>query len=147
MLRRNERKLLYGLGWDQKLLQRMAKVSNGIPVTTTSTASVRALKTFNVHRIVFAGPYIEEVTERGRLFFEANGYKVLNAVGLGLDTDLKIGRVSLEDVYHLAKQADRPDAKRFSSVVQGCGRSEYWIAWSTTSANRLCRPIRHRLRT
>ena len=102
---------LYGLGWDQKLLQRMAKVSNGIPVTTTSTASVRALKTFNVHRIVFAGPYIEEVTERGRLFFEANGYKVLNAVGLGLDTDLKIGRVSLEDVYHLAKQADRPDAE------------------------------------
>jgi Arylmalonate decarboxylase len=37
--------------------------------------------------------------------------KVLHAVGLGLDTDLKIGRVSLEDVYHLARQADRPDAE------------------------------------
>lgn len=102
---------LYGPGGDQKLLERMAKVSGGIPVTTTSSASVRALKALDVHRIVFVGPYLEDVTERGRQFFEASGFKVLNAVGMGLDHDRTIGQVSLEQVYHLAKGGDRPEAE------------------------------------
>lgn len=102
---------LYGPDWDMRLRARMAKASDGIPVTTTSTASVRALRAFGVHRIVFVGPYLDDVTERGRQFFEASGFKVLNAVGMGLDHDRTIGRVTLEEVYHLARRSDHPDAE------------------------------------
>jgi maleate isomerase len=102
---------LYGPDWDRSLRARMAKASGAIPVTTTSTASVRALRAFGVHRIVFVGPYLDDVTERGRQFFEASGFKVLNAVGMGLDHDRTIGRVTLEEVYHLARRGDHPDAE------------------------------------
>jgi maleate isomerase len=102
---------LHGPEWDMRLLARMAKAAGGIPVTTTSSASVRALRAFDVRRIVFVGPYLEDVTERGRQFFEASGFKVLNAVGMGLDHDRTIGRVTLEEVYHLARRGDRPEAE------------------------------------
>jgi len=102
---------LHGPDWDRSLRARMAKASGAIPVTTTSTASVRALRTFGAHRIVFVGPYLDDVTERGRQFFEASGFKVLNAVGMGLDHDRTIGRVTLEEVYHLARRSDHPDAE------------------------------------
>jgi maleate isomerase len=102
---------LHGPEWDRRLLSRMAAASGGIPVTTTSRASVRALRALGVGRIVFAGPYVDDVTEQGRRFFEASGFKVLNAVAMGLSEDRAIGRVSLEDVYHLARRADRPEAE------------------------------------
>ena len=102
---------LHGPAWDRRLGERMAEAAGGIPVTTTSSASARALRALGVHRIVFAGPYVEDVTERGRQFFEASGFKVLNAVGMGLDQDRAIGQVTLEEVYHLARRADRPDAE------------------------------------
>jgi maleate isomerase len=101
---------LHGPPWDASLRGRMARVSAGIPVTTTSHASVQALRALGAERIVFAGPYLADVTEQGRQFFEASGFKVLNAVGMGLDHDRTIGRVTLEEVYRLARRADHPDA-------------------------------------
>lgn len=89
---------LHGPEWDRGLRERMARVASGIPVTTTSQASVRALRAFDVHRIVFVGPYLDDVTEQGRRFFEASGFKVLSAVGLGLDHDRTISRVPPEEV-------------------------------------------------
>ena len=67
---------VHGRGWDVSMRERMAKVSRGIPVTTTATASLAALRAVGARRVVFAGPYIPEVTERGRRFFEANGFAV-----------------------------------------------------------------------
>ena len=80
-------------------------------MTTTSRASVRALRALDVHRIVFVGPYLDDVTEQGRRFFEASGFKVLNAVGMGLDHDRTISRVPPEEVYHLARRSDHADAE------------------------------------
>lgn len=102
---------LHGRGWDERLLERMAGASGGIPVTTTSTASLRALRAVGVGRIAFVGPYNDEVTERGRRFFEANGFEVVAALGLGLTTDPAIGGVSLATVCELARRGDRPRAE------------------------------------
>jgi maleate isomerase len=102
---------LHGPEWDRELRERMARVSQGIPVTSTSNAGVRALRAFDVHRIVFVGPYLDDVTEQGRRFFEASGFKVLNAVGMGLDHDRTISRVTPEEVYHLARRSDHPEAE------------------------------------
>ncbi len=101
---------VHGRGWDVAIRERMSKVAHGIPVTTTSTASLAALHAVGARRVVFAGPYIPEVTERGRRFFEANGFEVANAVGLGITEDHALGRVPLEDVYRLARDTDRADA-------------------------------------
>jgi maleate isomerase len=101
---------VHGRGWDVAIRERMARVAGGIPVTTASTASLAALRAVGARRIVFAGPYVAEVTERGRRFFEANGFAVANAVGMGISEDRALGRVPLEDVYRLARDADRADA-------------------------------------
>jgi maleate isomerase len=102
---------LHGPDWDLGLRERMAKAAGEIPVTTTSAASVRALRAFGVRRIAFVGPYLADVTERGRRFFEASGFKVLTALGMQLDHDKTIGRVPLEEVYRLARRGDHPDAE------------------------------------
>jgi maleate isomerase len=102
---------LHGPEWDRGLRERMAGVANGIPVTTTSNASVRALRALDVHRIVFVGPYLDDVTEQGRRFFEASGFKVLSAVGLGLDHDRTISRITPEEVYRFARRSDHADAE------------------------------------
>lgn len=101
---------VHGRGWDVQMCERMAKVSNGIPVTTSSTASLEAMRAVGATRIVFTGPYVSEVTERGRRFFEANGFAVAHAVGLGIVEDHALGAVPLDEVDRLVRAADRPDA-------------------------------------
>lgn len=51
---------------------------------------------------------MEEVTARGRAFFEANGVTVLDAVGLGIAGDHAIGSVPLEEVYRFVKRSAVP---------------------------------------
>ena len=101
---------VHGRGWDVLVRERMAKVSGGIPVTTSSTASLEAMRAVGARRIVFTGPYIAEVTERGKRFFEDNGFAVANAVGLGITEDHALGSVPLDEVSRMVRAADHPDA-------------------------------------
>jgi maleate isomerase len=101
---------LRGRGWDDAVIKRMASVSGGIPVTTTSTASLRALQAVNAKKISIVTPYIDEITARAKVFFEQNGFDVLSAKGLNIETDHAIGGVPLENVYRFAKENCNPDA-------------------------------------
>jgi maleate isomerase len=95
---------IHGRGWDDAVMERMRTVSNGIPVTTTSTASLRALQTFGAKKISIVTPYLDEITARAQTFFEQNGIEVLSAKGLNINEDHGIGAVSLEEVYRFARQ-------------------------------------------
>jgi maleate isomerase len=95
---------LNGPAWDEKVKARMASRSKGRPVTATSSASVKALRALGVTRMTFLGPYVEEVTERGRRFFAASGFEVLGAHGMGIAEDHDIGNVALERVYDFARR-------------------------------------------
>jgi maleate isomerase len=95
----------------------MRKVSSGIPATTTSTALVKGLKALGVFRVSFATPYIDEVTQRGTEFLKSHGFDVVAQKGLGLRTDHEIGEVTLDTVYRLVKEVDRPEAQ---AVVISC---------------------------
>jgi maleate isomerase len=101
---------LQGLGWDEKIIARMEAVSDGIPITTTSTASLKGLKAFGASRISLVTPYVDEVTERGRRFFSENGFEVLSATGMSIDSDHGIGSVSTEEVYAFARANTDPKA-------------------------------------
>ncbi len=94
---------LNGFGWDQKIIERMEAVSGGIPVTTTSTASINGLKHFGAKRISLVTPYVDAVTQRAATFFGKNGFEVVSAAGLGIDTDHGIGAVTTEDLYAFAR--------------------------------------------
>jgi maleate isomerase len=99
---------LHGRGWDEVVMQRMRSVSNGIPVTTTSTASLRAIEALGAKQISIVTPYIDAVTERAKTFFEQNGISVLSAKGQGIDEDHAIGAMPLKDVYRFSRQNVAP---------------------------------------
>lgn len=101
---------LHGLPWDQKMRARMKAHSNGIPVTTTSSASIAALQAIGASRISFVSPYIPDIVERGRQFFSSNGFDVLSADGMDIDDDHAIGRIPVGQVYEYAKARRHPDA-------------------------------------
>lgn len=101
---------LRGIGYDETIKARMASVSNAIPVTTTSSAALKALRLLGVTRLSFVGPYDEQITERGRQFFAQNDFDVLSASGMGLKKDKDIGAVTLETVYDFARRTASPQA-------------------------------------
>lgn len=109
---------LRGRGWDDTVMERMRAVSRGIPVTTTSTASLRALKTLGAKKISIVTPYLDDITRLAKVFFEQNDIEVLSAKGLNLDEDHAIGAVPLEQVYRFAQQnCDRKSDALFMSCT------------------------------
>ncbi|MCK0198195.1 aspartate/glutamate racemase family protein [Ancylobacter sp. 6x-1] len=99
---------LEGRGFNDIVAQRMRSVMGDIPVTTASTAALTALHTLGVRRMTFIGPYIDEVTARGRAFFEANGISVLGAHGLGVTDDIELGLIPLDRIYRFARERFDP---------------------------------------
>jgi len=96
-----------GPGYDQEISQRIQR-STGIPATTTSTAVVRALETLDARRVTVLAPYLDEVSERLRLFLEGNGLEVVGFRSLNLGLGSDIGALASSQVFELAKEADVP---------------------------------------
>jgi len=95
-----------GLGWDQEIIKRMAAVSGGIAVTTTSTASINALRALDIKNLAIATPYVDGINESCERFFVDNGFSVANIQGLGIENDHEIGSTSYDAVYRLVKDVD-----------------------------------------
>jgi maleate isomerase len=101
--------LVNGVGWDRVLVQRIERAS-GVPGTTTTTAVLTAFRALDARTISVGTPYIEEVDERERAFFEQIGFVVAHIEGLGCYTDPEIGALTPETIVALAEQVNRPEA-------------------------------------
>ena len=102
---------LEGLGNDRKVIERIESASSGVPGSATSTAAVRALTALGVKKVSFIGPYISEVTERGRRFFEQCRFEVTGAHGMEVRSDRDINAISLDETYDFTRRhvEDRAD--------------------------------------
>jgi arylmalonate decarboxylase len=89
--------------------------AGGVPVIATAGAVLAALRALGVKRVAVATPYVDFVNEAERAFLEEHGFGVTSLLGLRLgETQAErrfIGRVPPQQVYRLARQADRPDAE------------------------------------
>lgn len=101
--------LVHGLGWDRELIRRIEQAAN-VPATTTTTAVLAALKAVNARTIGIGTPYVDELNEIERQFFEGSGFRVAAIEGLGCLTDREIGRLGPEDAAKLVDVVDRPAA-------------------------------------
>lgn len=102
--------LVGGPGWDKKEIEMMEANSRGIPCTTTATAAEEAMHFMGFKKIVLAGPYIKELDERFRIFYEQSGFDVLNVVGLGIEDLYDIGATKPSQAYQVAMEAVVPEA-------------------------------------
>src|SRR5215204_3591503 len=101
--------LINGVGWDQIIAERIEGASS-VPGTSTTTAVLTALRALDGHIIAIGTPYIEEVDERERGFFQDAGFTIAHIEGLGCYTDPEIGVLAPETIVALAERVNRPEA-------------------------------------
>ena len=101
--------LINGAGWDRVIAERIERAS-GIPGTSTTSAVLAAFRALDAKAISIGTPYIAEVDERERAFFEAVGFTVALIEGLGCYTDAEIGALTPETIVSLAERVNRPAA-------------------------------------
>ncbi|MFX0199114.1 MAG: aspartate/glutamate racemase family protein [Candidatus Hodarchaeota archaeon] len=97
-----------GPGYDEKIIQKIERVAK-IPVTTTTTAFVEALKEMNVRKLTLATPYEDYVNRREVEFLEDKGFSVLSEGGLGLiEADVQ-SSYPPEKIKQFIKKLDTPE--------------------------------------
>ena len=93
--------LVGGVEWEQKLVDMIHK-RTGIPTFSTSGAVIEALKLFD-GRLGVVTPYSETLNRLEREFLEAHGFNVAAIKGLGLTSNLEIGRTPEEAIIDLVQ--------------------------------------------
>jgi maleate isomerase len=103
-----------GPGFDKEVSRRIEEavspICGKIPVVTTSTAVVEALKWLKIEKVSVATPYIEKGNEQERSFLEGVGFRVVDIKGLGIDTFGDYARQGPQVIYSLAREVDKKDA-------------------------------------
>jgi len=97
--------LIRGVEWEKSLVRKTEKASN-TPTVTTAGAVVEALRALDAQKIRVFTPYTDAVNRLENTFLEAHGFQVDSIRGLGLVDNLKIGRVTPEEITRLV-DADR----------------------------------------
>lgn len=102
---------LKGPGSDQELITRLREIT-GLPVTTTLTAALEALRYLSIQRLVLVSPYEAERNEERRRFLEAAGFTVVHERGLGLRRNVDFANLPSYASYRLAREAfqEAPEA-------------------------------------
>ncbi|RLF84478.1 maleate cis-trans isomerase [Thermococci archaeon] len=100
-----------GREFDKELSMKIEDEVN-LPVVTTSTAIVEALKILDAQQILVVTPYTDEINQREREFLEANELEVIDIRGLGIVDNTKIGRLDPYEAYRMIKAlfTDEADA-------------------------------------
>ncbi|MBI2860010.1 MAG: hypothetical protein HYX91_00710 [Chloroflexi bacterium] len=95
-----------GPGYDQEIISELEAVS-GLPATTTATSVLTAFKDMGVKTMVMIGPYLDEVMDIEKRFFQDHGVETLYIKGMGYRHTAQYARLSEERYiyYRMAMQA------------------------------------------
>lgn len=107
---------LHGTDWDDALIEKMSQWSTVKP-TTTSTASLAALREVEATTIGLVTPYVPEVVSRAESFFGSNGFPVERSRGLSITSDWELADVPLEKIYDMCLEIDNDD---LSAIFISC---------------------------
>lgn len=94
--------LVKGVGYDQEIIERLQS-RTGLPVTTTSTGVVEALRILNVQKVVVTTPYQKKVNQAEKAFLEGNGFKVLRLEAVESPEPKYVPQIHPEEMYRLTK--------------------------------------------
>ena len=92
--------LFKGLGHELEIKQRIEKAS-GKPAVATAEAVIKALKSLKIKKIAVATPYMDEINRLERRFLALSGFEIIDFKGLGLSSNLEIGRVNRKTLLKL----------------------------------------------
>ena len=98
-----------------------ATLTRGAPKakpTSLITGVIKALRAFEVKRIVVGTPYMDSINTLEAEYLVKQGFRILNFQGMNILKDSDIRRVSPEFIKRYAKQIDHPDA---DAIFLSCG--------------------------
>lgn len=101
--------LVGGPGFEETVESRL-RAATGVPTVATAAAIKRAFSALGVETLAVTTPYIEDLNRREVTFLDDAGYDVVDVTGLGIETNVEIGRLSPETAFRRAKEVDRPGA-------------------------------------
>jgi maleate isomerase len=86
--------------------------SSGVPVTTSLTAQVNALRAVGASKIAQAHPMSEDLDDAAAGPLREHGFNVIGSIGADVNTAYEWGRMSIETALELARQVkkDYPEA-------------------------------------
>ncbi|GAA1414284.1 aspartate/glutamate racemase family protein [Streptomyces thermospinosisporus] len=100
------------LGWQGAHEQvRSLALAAGMPASSTSFAFVNAAREIEVRRVAVGATYPDDVADLFADFLRAGGLEVTGVRSSGIITAAEVGTWGEEEVFALARAADRPDAE------------------------------------
>lgn len=99
-------------GWEGAQ-QQAAAVAHllGVPVSSTSIAFVHALSAIGARRVSVAASYPQDVATHFVQFLARGGAEVLHLDSHGIYTAAEVGRLKLDEVIEMVRNADLPEAE------------------------------------
>ena len=103
------------IGGDEAITRRIQGVVGMIPVVTTASAVVEALRALGLNRIAVATPYVNFINEEERRYLEDHGFQVTRILGLGLGEGDMLERRMIQRqppavAYRIARESFTPDS-------------------------------------
>jgi maleate isomerase len=74
-----------------------------IPVITTGSAVIEALKVLDTQQVIVVTPYTNEINQKEREYLEGNEIEVLKIKGMGFVDNTKIGKLESHEAYKMAE--------------------------------------------
>ncbi|MFK4184108.1 decarboxylase [Streptomyces sparsogenes] len=125
-------------GWEGAGEQvRELSATAGLPASSTSFAFAHAVRALGAERVAIAATYPEDVADHFRGFLKAAGAEVVAMRGSGIITAAEVGTWGREEVLHLARAGDHPDAQ----VVLLPDTALHTAAWIPDLEEALGRPV------
>jgi len=87
-----------GVEWDNKIIEKI-NIATNCPAITASFAISDALKYLNIKKIAIFTPYINEINVKEKIYFENNGFNVMNIKGMNIVDAEKLHSQTPEDIF------------------------------------------------
>ena len=100
-----------GVGYDQELIRKM-EAETSIPAITTSTSVVKAFKAMKIKKVAFATPYIKELDDKAKAFFEGSvpGLKIITLQSLRMISSYEKSVLEPKSAYIAGREVDSSEA-------------------------------------
>jgi maleate isomerase len=95
---------------EQRLGKAAAAAGHDMPVVTSAGAMVEGLAALGARRVALIAPYLPPLTEKVVAYLGGHGVEVIDAISLGVDDNVAVGRLDPDRLAELAARLDIRDA-------------------------------------
>lgn len=130
-----------GVDGNAAFIERVEKMTGGMPVTTGASACRAALEALDVRRISVFSPYQPVADRNVHRFFTEAGFDVVTVTGLRCPSATAIAEVTPERIIRTLEEIDGPDVDAIVqvgtnlSMLRLADEAEHWLGKPVVAIN------------